>query len=113
MVVLMTCKNEEDPIKNEGSRVLSRFPHYKSMGKNIKRSRAANSAVPVRIGQKFKLIRDILVVILTCKTEEDSKTNEGARVITRLYVVFADAQGHVTLQSVVEFRRNSTSSKLF
>ena len=27
MVVLVTCKNEEDPIKNEGSRVLTRFPH--------------------------------------------------------------------------------------
>ena len=25
MVVLVTCKNEEDPIKNEGSRVLTRF----------------------------------------------------------------------------------------
>ena len=32
MVVLVTCKNEEDPIKNEGPRVLKRFPHYKSMG---------------------------------------------------------------------------------
>ena len=32
IVVLITCKNEEDPIKNEGSRVLTRFPHYESMG---------------------------------------------------------------------------------
>ena len=29
MVVLVTCKNEEDPIKNEGTRV---FLHHKSMG---------------------------------------------------------------------------------
>ena len=25
IVVLVTCKNEEDPIKNEGARVLKRF----------------------------------------------------------------------------------------
>ena len=32
MFVLVTFKNEEDPIKNEGSRVLIRFSHYMSMG---------------------------------------------------------------------------------
>ena len=26
MVIFFTCKNEEDPIKNEGARVLTRFP---------------------------------------------------------------------------------------
>ena len=30
--VLVTCKNEKDPIKNKGSRVLTDFPHCKSMG---------------------------------------------------------------------------------
>ena len=43
MVVLVTCKNEEDPIKNEGARVV------------------------------------------TCKNEEDPIINEGARVLTRFY----------------------------
>ena len=32
MVVLVTCKNEEDPIKNEVARVATTFPHYNSMG---------------------------------------------------------------------------------
>ena len=32
MHVLNTCKNEEDPIKNEGARVFKGFSHYKSMG---------------------------------------------------------------------------------
>ena len=32
MHVLDTCKNEEDPIKNEGARVSQDFSHYKSMG---------------------------------------------------------------------------------
>ena len=31
MVVLVTCKNDEDPFKNESTRVLTTFPHYKSM----------------------------------------------------------------------------------
>ena len=33
MYVLITCKNKEDPIKNEGARVFTLdFSHYKSMG---------------------------------------------------------------------------------
>ena len=32
MHVLVTCKNEVDPIKNEGARVFTRFFHYKSIG---------------------------------------------------------------------------------
>ena len=32
MSVLNTCKNEEDPIKNEGARGSQGFSHYKSMG---------------------------------------------------------------------------------
>ena len=46
MVVLITFKNEEDSIKNEGSRVLSRFsPIIRLWDFFFKRSRAANSAV--------------------------------------------------------------------
>ena len=32
MVVLLTSKYKEDPFKNEGARVLTRFPHYSPMG---------------------------------------------------------------------------------
>ena len=46
MIVLITCKNEKDLIKNEGCRVVQDFPHYKSMGIFFRHSRAANSAVP-------------------------------------------------------------------
>ena len=31
MVVLVTYKNDEDPLKNESTRVLTTFSHYKSM----------------------------------------------------------------------------------
>ena len=63
-------------------------------------------------GQNSKSTEILWVVLLTCKNEEDPIKNEGAKVLTRLYVVFSDAQGQVTLQSVVEFCRNSNSSKL-
>ena len=32
IVVLIVCKNEEDSFKNEGTRVVTTFSHYKSMG---------------------------------------------------------------------------------
>ena len=52
-----------------------------------------------------------MVVLLTCKSEECPIKNEGARVLTSLYVDFSDAQGQLTLQSVVESRRNSNLCK--
>ena len=36
-----------------------------------------------------------MVVRHTCKKEEDPIKNEDARVLTRLYVVFSDAQGQI------------------
>ena len=54
-----------------------------------------------------------MVVLVTCKYEEDRLKNEGARVLTRLYdVFFSDAQGQITPKSAAEFCRNSNSSKL-
>ena len=53
-----------------------------------------------------------MVVLVTCKYEEDPLKNEGARVLTRLYDVFSDAQGQITRKSAAEFCRNSNSSKL-
>ena len=53
-----------------------------------------------------------MAVLLTCKVEEDLIKNEGARVLTRLYIDFSDTQGQLTRQSVVESCQNSNSSKL-
>ena len=38
MVVLVTCKNEEDPIKKEGARVVTAMLHYQSIFKMLKGS---------------------------------------------------------------------------
>ena len=51
-------------------------------------------------------------VFVTCKYEEDQIKNRGARVFTTLYVNFSDAQGQITLESVVVSGRNLNSSKL-
>ena len=78
----------------------------------FRRSRAANSAVLGRIWPKFELVRDIIDVLVTCKYEEDPIKNEGARVLTRLYDVFSDAQGQLTPKSAAEIWPNLNSSKL-
>ena len=53
-----------------------------------------------------------MVVLHTCKNEEDLIKNEGARVLTRLYDVFSDAQGQLIPKSAAEFCPNLNSSKL-
>ena len=53
----------------------------------------ANSTVLGQILLKFKLVRDIIDVLVTCKYEEDPIKNEGARVLTRLYDVFQTLKG--------------------
>ena len=92
--------------------MLTRFLPLYVYGNFFRRSRAANSAVLSRTWPKFELVRDIMVVLHTCKNEEDPIKNEDARVLTRLYVVFSDAQGQLTPKSAVEFCHNSNSSKL-
>ena len=52
-----------------------------------------------------------MVVLVTCKYDEDPIKNEGARVLTRLYDVFSDAQGQLSPKSAALFSRNSNLSK--
>ena len=51
-------------------------------------------------------------LLVACKDEEDPIKNEGARVVTTLFINFSDAQGLLTQKSVMEFCRNSNPSKL-
>ena len=69
MGLLVACKNEEDPIKNEGARVVT--------------TRAANSEVSDGILPKFKLIQSFMVGLVICKNKEEQIKNEGDRVVTR------------------------------
>ena len=70
--MLVTCKYEEDQIKNEGARVLTRL--YDVF---FRRSRAANSEVSGGILPKFKLIQAFIVVLVPARMKKiQSKMKE-------------------------------------
>ena len=49
---------------------------------------------------------------VACMNKEDPIKNEGARVVTTLFINFSDAQGQLTPKSVMESCQISNSSKL-
>ena len=51
-------------------------------------------------------------LLVACKNKEDPIKNEGARVVTTLFINFSDAQGQLTPKSVMESCRKSNPSKL-
>ena len=87
------------------------FSNYKS-GDFSRCPRAANSVVLSLIWPNFKLVRDVMYVLVTCKYEEDPIKNKGARVVTTLYRNFSDVQGQITLVLVSVSGPNLNSSKL-
>ena len=60
----------------------------------------------------FEIIQDFMGVLVAFNNEEYPIKNEGARVVTTLFIDFSDAQGQLTLKSEKESCRNSGSSKL-
>ena len=73
MDVLITCKYEEDLIKNEGARVDTTFPHYNSM---------VAMETSDRIWPNFELIQALIHVLITCKYEKNPIKNSGENVMT-------------------------------
>ena len=53
-----------------------------------------------------------MVLLFACKNEDDPIKNEGARVVTTLFINFSDALGQLTPKSVMESCPNSNSSEL-
>ena len=101
MYVLVTCKNEENLIKNADARVFTTFLPLKVYGDFSRRSRAANSTVLGLNLPNFELVRDVMDVLVTCKYEEYPIKNEGARVVTTLYINILDAKGQIPQESAV------------
>ena len=87
------------------------FSKYKSMG-IFPDAQGQVTAVHGRIWSNFKLSQDFIVVLVTCKNEEDPIKNAGTRVFTSLYSNFSDAQGQLTLELVVVSGRNLNIFKL-
>ena len=69
-------------------------------------SRVDNNAVCFRIWPKFELYHDFMVVLVTCKNEEDPIKTEGTSVATSLYAIFSNVQGQITMLSMVGSGRN-------
>ena len=65
MVVLVSCKNEEDPIKNEGDRVATSL-----LCQFSRRSRAGNSTVLDGIRPSFELIQDLWLSSLPARMKK-------------------------------------------
>ena len=66
MVVLVTCKNEDDSITNEDNKILRIICQCRIS----RHTRVASSAVHDQIWLKFEHIRDTMVVFVTCNNEE-------------------------------------------
>ena len=90
MIVLVTCKNK-DPLKLKALLEWSQhLSHYKSMVFVVffRRSREANSAVRAWTWRNFGLIQAFIVVLITCKNEEDPIKN-GTTLNTKfLYEIY-------------------------
>ena len=68
MDVLVSCKYEEDPIKNEGATVVTTlYSNFSDAQGQI----TLNSGVGVGIWPKFELIQAFMHVLITCKNEDD------------------------------------------
>ena len=77
IAVLHTYKNEDDPIKNKGARVLTTL----YIDFSDAQGQLLNSVVGDGIWQKLKLIQAFMVVLVTCKNDKDPYKNEGTRVL--------------------------------
>ena len=92
MDVLVTFKNKEDPNKNESARMAT------NLNIDFSQSGADYSAVKDPIWLKFKLIRDVITILVTSKYEEDPIKIEGAREATTHNIDFSNIQGRLTPQ---------------
>ena len=57
-------------------------------------------------------MRDVVVILVTCKNEEDPLKNKDARVATAPNIDFSHTQGQITPRSEVGSGQNSNSSEM-
>ena len=80
MGLLVACKNEEDPIKNEGARVVTTLFINFSDAQGQLTLKSVMQILP-----KFKSIQAFMVGLVICMNEEDPSKNEGTRVVTTFF----------------------------
>ena len=70
--------------------------HYKSMGIFPDAQGQLTPQSKVWSAWFSNSIRDFMVVLVTCKNEEDPIKNKGVKVVTTLSINFQDAQEQLT-----------------
>ena len=76
--------------------IAQHFQQYKYTGANFRLSRASNTEVNGLIWPKFKFIWEFIVVLATCKSDENPIKIEGTIDRTRSNMGFFGSQGQVT-----------------
>ena len=69
MNFLVACKNDEDPMKNEGARVVTLFINFSDAQGELT-AKSVMESCPKLVG------------LVICKNEEDPFKNEGTRMVT-------------------------------
>ena len=92
MGVLATCKNEEDPLKNEGTKVVTKIFHV-SICRFFLRSRAANSIVQGLLWPKFKPFQDFIGGLVDCKNEENPIKMKALKWSQNYSLIFQTLKG--------------------
>ena len=88
MHILVTCKNEENSIKNEGARVFTTFSHYKSMGIFPDAQGQLTPQSIVRSGRIPNSFEMLGLSSLFERMQKDPIKIEGTRVFTTLNINF-------------------------
>ena len=85
MVVLLTCKNEEEPIKMKGLECSQHFSLYKSMGSFSDAQGQLTPQSLVRSGRISNSFENVMDVLEPRNNPEDPIKNEGAGVFTTVF----------------------------
>ena len=92
MPILFASKFDEDPIETERVSLERPFSHYKSMGIFLDAQWHLTPKGPVRSGRNSN-VRDLLPVLVTCKSDEDRIKTERFSVATSLSANFSSLKG--------------------
>ena len=88
MIILVTSKNEEDPIKIEGARVATIQNIDFSISDLAEiRTHPRYCSYPCYL-KEWRRSTDVMDVLVTSKNKEEPNKNEGARVATILNIDF-------------------------
>ena len=93
MPALVTSKFDEVPIKIEGTIDRSKFKYGL-----FRHSRASNSEVNSLIWPEFEVILDFMVILVTCKFDEDPIKSDVALLRTTFLSIIRPCESFLTLK---------------